>query len=243
MAQGSFTNILPDPNNAYNDAGQAAGSTKGAGFSSVKLSSQHEIMQGRTNSGRLITRDNSHHKFNVDISYNPMTREDFEPVYSFLLQKRGFLKPFFVSLPQYKEPRDSTFSASAHTDTLSPTADHAAGLTNMLVTSSNYLSATHGKPRPGDLFTINDTNDSNHKKAYQVTRVEDNSDYESGQPTTAQVRVHFMPALQRAVKGSTSTLTFANPLLRVVIKNDISEYSLGSNGLYEFSLKLEEAQN
>ena len=112
----------------------------------------------------------------------------------------------------------------------------------MLVTSTNYLSATHGQPRPGDLFTINDTNDSNHTKAYQVTRVENNSDYDTGQPSTAQVRVHFMPALQRSVKASTATLQFADPLFRVMLKDDIQEYSIGPNGLYEFSLGLEEVQ-
>jgi len=234
-----FTNILPDPNNAYNDAGQATGPQKGAGFASVKLSSQHKIMQGRTNSGRLITRDNSHHKFKVDITYNPLTREEFEPVYSFLLHQRGFLKPFFVSLPQYKEPRDSDFRNSVYTDALSPTADHAAGLTNMEVTAASYSSASHGKPRPGDLFTINDDSNSNHKKAYQVTKVEDSGDYTDS--VDSGIRVHFMPALQRAVDEE-ATLTFANPLIRVVMASDVQEYSLGVDGLYSFSLKLEEAQ-
>ena len=98
MAQGDFTNILPDPNNAYNNAGQATGTQKGPGYSQVKLTSQHELMKSRTNSGRLIAIDNSHHKWNIDISYNPMTRDEFEPINSFLNQRRSFLKPFKVSL-------------------------------------------------------------------------------------------------------------------------------------------------
>ena len=246
MAAADFTNILPDPNNAYNDAGQAAGSQKGPGYASVKLASEHEIMKTKTNSGRMITRDNSHHKWTIDITYNPMTREEFEPVYSFLLQKRGFLKPFFVSLPQHKEPRDSNFASNSDVNNFSPTADHDAGLTNMMITVAGYDStvASNGKPRPGDVFTIDDTNDSNHTKTYQVTRVETSTDYETGTtaPTDAQLRVHFIPALQRSVQASTTDLIFSNPLFRVYCATDVQEYQLGSNNLYEFSLKLEEAQ-
>ena len=91
-----FTNILPDPNNAIGESGQTGG-TAGPGYSSVKLSSEHKMMNTRTKSGRLISREVSGHKWNISISYNPMTRAEFEPVYSFLLQKRGSLTPFFVS--------------------------------------------------------------------------------------------------------------------------------------------------
>ena len=111
-----FTNILPDPNNAIGESGQAGG-TAGPGYSSVKLASEHQMMNTRTNSGRLISREVSGHKWNIDISYNPMTRDEFEPIYSFLLQKRGSLTPFFVSLPQYKAPRDTTFATFVASNT------------------------------------------------------------------------------------------------------------------------------
>ena len=38
-----FTNILPDPNNAIGESGQAGG-TAGPGYSSVKLASEHKMM-------------------------------------------------------------------------------------------------------------------------------------------------------------------------------------------------------
>jgi len=243
MAQGAFTNILPDPNNAYNNAGQAIGTQKGPGYSQVKLTSQHELMKSRTNGGRLIAIDNSHHKWNIDISYNPMTREEFEPINSFLNQRRSFLKPFKVSLPQYRLPRSSLFSiASSHYNNLSPTTDTEAGFTNLYVTNTGYNRNSHGTPLPGDIFNISDSTDSNHEKAYQVTHVETASDYQSSAPADAtHIRIHFIPALQRDVDSS-ATLTFFNPLFRVITTNDTQEYSLGTNNLYGFSLKLEEAQ-
>lgn len=235
-----FTNRLPDPNSAYNDAGQAAGTTVGPGFSSVKLSSEHKINNTRTNSGRLISRELSGHKWNIDISYNPLTRAEFDPVYSFLLQSRGSMKPFFISLPQHAAPKNTTFASYGDVNNFSPTSTHAPGLTNMLLEETGYTYSS-GTPSPGDMFTITDSNDSNHTKAYQVTKIETSNDFQDALPGSNQLRVHFIPALQRQV-STAAKIIFSNPLFRVVLQNDIQEQSLNVDGLYQFSLKLEEAQ-
>ena len=76
-----------------------------------------------------------------------------------------------------------------------------------------------------------------------VTRVETNADYYTGatQPSTAQVRIHFTPELAKQV-GARDDFKFHNPLVKVVLANDIQQYSLGTNGLYQFGLQLEEVQ-
>lgn len=240
----TFTNILPDPNNAIGDAGQTGGSS-GPGYSSVTLSSEHEIMNTRTNSGRLISRELAGHKWDIGISYNPMIREDFEPVYSFLLQKRGSFSPFFVSLPQYKAPRDPSFATFVATNTFLTAFAGAAGTTNLMIDQASYVRASNGTPRPGDVFTITDAADSNHTKTYQVTRIETADAFEENvtPPSDAskQLRIHFIPALQRSVSND-AEINFDNPLFRVIMKSDVQEYSLNSDNLYSFSLKLEEAQ-
>jgi hypothetical protein len=238
-----FTNILPDPNNAIGEAGQSGG-TAGPGFASVKLASEHKMMNTRTNSGRLISREISGHKWNIDLSYNPMTRDEFEPVYSFLLQKRGSLTPFFVSLPQYRVPRDSTFATFVASNTFTSAAAGSAGDTNLLIEKSGYDKDTNGIAKPGDIFTVTDSSDSNHVKVYQITRVENEDDYLSGSTPTiqaTQLRVHFIPALQRDL-SSGSNINLHDPKFRVVLKNDVQEYDLNTDNLYSFSLKLEEAQ-
>lgn len=48
-----------------------------------------------------------------------------------------------------------------------------------------------------------------------------------------------MPGLQKATFNN-ADLVFTNPLMRV-IATDVQEYALGNDGLYTFSLKLEEA--
>ena len=239
----SFLDILPDPSNPIGIGGQAlatsSGGTNGPGFASVSFSSEAPIQMSRTNSGRVITRSIAGHKWTIQIKYNPMTRDQFEPVYNFLLEKNGRLNPFFVKLPQQSTSRNAAFVSANPTITTATTG--AAGSGFILQAGHNTTEAT--QPQPGDMFTITDTNDSLHTKAYRVTRVMGNGTYNSAlhsQPTTAQRIVYFTPHLQRAVaQGATCDYT---PLIRVMQVADVQQYNLGTNNLYEFSLSLEECQ-
>lgn len=210
----AIQNILPDPFNKITDAGEVDNTNgdAGPGFASVKLSSEQPIMRDRTNSGRLITRAAAYHKWSIDISYNPLTKEEFSPVYNFLLHKQGSLKPFFVSLPQYRNQgiTDKTVSSDA-----------AAGSTTLYCTTTDIT--------PGALLRITDSQDSNHTKAYMVTRVGTNN-------------ITVTPGLAKFVNAG-ATLDFTAPTIKVIQTSDVQEYSLGTNNLYSFSLKLEEVSN
>ena len=241
MAFNSFQNVLPDVNNTVGDAGQAAG-TAGPGFASVKFTSEQPMLRDRTNSGRILARSIVAHKWKIAITYNPMTRTEFEPVFNFLLQRRGALNHFFVSLPQYRVPQNTSFATYAASNNLEAASSFVAGATQALIGKTGYSNTSNGTPKPGDLFTIAGTN-SNHLKAYMVTRVEDSSDYLSGQaqPLSSQVRIHFAPGFSKAVGGA-DDFRFHNPLIKVVLAQDIQEYSLNTDGLYQYSLQLEEVQ-
>lgn len=238
----SFQNILPDPNNSIGDAGQSAG-TAGPGYSSVSLKSVQPTIRDFTNSGRLLARSIASHKWTIDIKYNPMTKEQFDPIYTFLLQRQGAINPFFVSLPQYRVPQSSNFATYAGSNNLEADVTVTAGSTSALIEKSGYNNndGSNSKPLPGDLFTISGTN-SNHKKAYMVTRVETDADYLSGTvaPNNSQVRIHFIPPMSKQVEAADDFI-FHNPLIKV-IATDTQQYSLNTNNLYEYSLKLEEVQ-
>jgi len=242
----SFQNILPDPNNAISYAGDddsaSVGVVNGSGFASVKFTSEQPTLRDRTNSGRLLSRAIVAHKWKIGITYNPMTRVEFEPIYNFLLQKRGGLNSFFVSLPQYRVPQDSTFATYAASNNLEAAGAMVAGATEALLVKSGYSNTTNKTPRPGDLFTISGTN-SNHLKAYMVTRVETTADYLTGaaQPSSSQVRIHFSPGFSKAV-GTGDDFIFHNPLVKVILSSDVQQYSLNTDGLYQYSLNLEEVQ-
>ena len=234
MAFSSFANRLPDPVFKITEAGENSNSgLAGPGFASVKFSSQQPISISRANSGRVISRAIVSHKWKIQITYNPMTRDEFEPVYNFLLEKRGRLKPFFVKLPQHS-PRTTT----SGTYTIQGPA--SAGSSSILTT----VSSLSGGLRPGDLVTINDSQNSNHTKAYQIVKVNDSTNKLSSDTdlnNANERRLFLVPPLARTVSNS-STVTFANPLIKVMLQSDIQEYDLGTNNLYQFSLNLEEVQ-
>ena len=233
-----FQNTLPDPNNAIGSGGQASG-TNGPGFAAIKFASESPVQVSRTNSGRVITRSVAGHKWNISITYNPMTRENFEPIFSFLLQQKGRLNPFYVQLPNQYTSRNAAFNTHLNSNNILVDGSLAAGVSVMKTDNHNSTQTT--SPQPGDMFTITDTSDSLHTKAYRVTRVTNNTDYLSGfQPATDERYVYFTPNLSRATSDN-SIVVFKNPKIRVILKSDVQEYSLGTNNLYTFSLNLEEA--
>ena len=113
----------------------------------------------------------------------------------FYLQRRGPLNPL-VSLPQYRT-QDSSFATHVASENLEATAAYTAGKTIMTLDGSTYDASTDNYPSPGDMFTVSGT-DSNHKKAYMVTRVETNADYKGTQPGADQARIHFVPGSSKS---------------------------------------------
>ena len=106
-----------------------------------------------------------------------------------------------------------------------------------------YNFNTNGTPTPGDLFTVEDSANSNHLKAYMVTRVETNSNYlnTAAQPGVAQLRIHFTPGASKTMNAG-AKLVFHNPLIKVISTKDIQQYALNTDNLYSYSLDLREVQ-
>jgi len=110
----SYTNILPDPFNNIKNSGKDNGTTGAApGFATLKVSSTFNTILARTNSGRAVHSSTGSHIWKFSLSYNLLTREQFEPLYNFLQHLKGKLTPFYVNLPQARTSQSTTFSAAA----------------------------------------------------------------------------------------------------------------------------------
>lgn len=216
----NFTDILPDPSNKIGLAGQAdVAGIAGPGFATVKLSSVELMMKSRVNSQRVTGFSASHHKWEIDINYNPMTCDIFHVVYVFLMQQKSSLLPFYVSLPQYANQSISNKTTSGNK-----------------LKGDNILLLTDTGVTPGTIFTI-----LNEDKIYKITRVETENDYYefAGSPGAGQERIHITPALQKDMDGGTN-ITFTDLKFWVVQQGDVIEYALNKNNLFSFSIKLEE---
>jgi hypothetical protein len=240
----AFSNILPDPVNKITNAGVAdnTNGTAGPGFASVSLRSVRDTQVSRTISGRGVTRSQGSQMFDIDIQYNPMSRAEFEPVFSFLLSRNARRTPFYVQLPQYASPRNATWATFVTANAITTSAANNAGSTNMLITNASMVAGS-GDPSPGDMFTITDSTNTNHTKAYLITRVENSTVFESGGGTVAvnSRRIHFVPPLTKTTPAG-ATVNFIAPKIRCILKSDIQEYSLNTNNLFQFTLNLEEIQ-
>ena len=212
-------NTLPDPVNTIDEAGtDASGGVAGPGFKTVKLTSNQNVLTSRSRTGITYRRINQYHQWKVDISYNKLTKAQFNTVYPFLLQRQSFQEAFFVDLPQYSNTGSITTSV--------PNISQPAGQHYLAVTNSANI-------QKGDLLTISDSTDATHKKAYKITAIDSSNHY-----------LFVTPTLQRKVdKTSGATIAFdvVTPKIRVIAVGSTIDYTLDSSGLYSFSVKLEEA--
>jgi hypothetical protein len=217
----TFTNILPDPNNLIGRAGESDPTTgsPGPGYASVKLSSMQPIMKTRVNSGRLEVTNADFHKWIIDITYNSMPREEFDPVFTFLRYRDTTLQPFLVSLPQYAD--------QGITDKVSLGA-HIKGSPTLLITGTGVT--------PGSVLQI-----LGNTKIYQVTRVETETDFyiQDTVVSAGTERLHITPGLQESITGG-ETVSFTDVLFTVVQMGETSGYTLNDKTLFSFGLKLEE---
>lgn len=219
-------NRLPDPDWGIDQDGTGGASfTKGPGFASVNVSSKQPVMRDRTNSGRLISRVQMYHQWRIDISYNPMTEAQFDPIYSFLLRKQAEASAFYVVLPQDKLT-SGDFYTLADAGNVTATANTSAGARALTLDGFTDFDADN-LPPAGTYFNI----PSIDFKTYMITAAELNS---------PDADISFIPALNKNITNS-DNFEFLTVQFRVVQVGDTSQYSLGTTGLYQFSLKLEEA--
>ena len=239
----SFSNVLPDPIRRITDQGDIDPSgVAGPGFSGVRFSSNQDTQVSRTNSGRGVHRDQESQFWSFTIRYNPMLREQFDPVDAFLAGRNARKDPFFVVLPQYSRPKNPSFAAYLSQYDALVAGTYASGTSAFMMRMSGGATMLY-PPRPGDMFTVTDPANVNHLKVYKVTAVETNARYQQGktQPNINQCRIHISPALQRTTYND-AKINFLDPMFRVIAKSDVREYDLDTENLYSFSLDVEEIQ-
>ena len=259
---------LPDPNyKRYHDGSDNASGTAGPGFASIKLTNDQRVLTSRTNSQRVLARAIAGQKWKIDINYNPMTQAEFAPVYAFLLAKQGPINSFFVSLPQYRAPQNSTWATHAASGTISPRVEGAvvAGKSQIIMQAYDHASiGEHSSmpvwnptddegyiypngPAPGDMITFEDSADATHTKAYLITAAEMTPDDNS--VNADQVRLTITPPLVKNVSNHAHIVlgnkryqvtTVLVPKIKVIMPQPLSTYTLNKDNLYSFSLKLEE---
>jgi len=177
-------------------------------FQAINVESKQRNIYSETVSGRIQARQIGKQQWAFSAKYNPMTREEFAPVYAFLVSQKGRFGTFTIVPPVI-----STTSGTA-TGTMTSGAE-SAGSTSISV------SGFTGDIKAGDFVKF-----ASHSKVYMVTA-----------DRSGAGDMSIEPALIEAVTNGTE-ITYTDVPFKMRLNNDIQTYSLSSNEYFEVDVDM-----
>lgn len=158
----------------------------------------------------------------------PLSRADFNSIFSFVVQQDGKVESFTVVPPVISNTTGTmtgtmTVSSVSSADPLMSTS---AGSSAVGVVED---STANGTLKKGDLIKF-----SNHNKVYMITEDFTLSNDSSVQP------LNFYPPLVESVVGGTTTITYNSVPFRVFFETDDVGYTLQTDGLYRYDINVRE---
>ena len=227
----AYSTIFPAPGTLIDSAGKTNNLTglPAPGFAGLNIKANQPVRVVRARSSRGLPISGSSFFWSFDISYHEMTVEEYEAIENFLLGHNTKVNPFYITLPNYAQPRPSGYETFLNGADLSIDSTVYAGDKTITVNSTN------ASLLPGCFLNIDDDSDALHKGTYKVTRVETPTNF-SGDPVAAnKLRLSLFPEVQRDQVG-TITARLVNPTFRVIQTGDTqAEYSQNNTVSFGFS--------
>lgn len=180
--------------------------------SAIQVSSLKFNLMSESLSGRRQVRGIGSQRWAITASYNPMTRAEFMPVFSFIVAQDGQFETF-----QFVPPIVGTTAGSA-TGTVTTNTSVAIGATTVSLTGLT------GVLKAGDYVKF-----ANHSKIYMLMADR------SGAGTVA-----IQPPLVAAV-ASGQGVTYVNVPFTVRLNNDLQEYTLNGFERFVYQVDMVEA--
>jgi hypothetical protein len=181
-------------------------------FQAINVVSKHKNLMSEAISGRVQVRAIGGQKWQFTAKYNPMTRVEFMPVYSFVTAQQGMLGTFTI-VPPVISSTSGTASGTALVN-----GNHAIG--DRTITVDGFT----GSLKAGDFVKF-----ANHSKVYMLT-----ADRSGAGTMTIE------PALV-ATLANDEVITYNSVPFTMRLSNDIQEYSLSANEYYTYEIDMAEA--
>lgn len=191
---------------------------------SVELTSMHNTQVNVSHSLRQTASTRGSQRFRIKFDYAPMTRDEFAPIFAFLMEQKGRFEKFTVALPN-QEPR-GILTAAAN-EQLKINANASAG-SNTIQIKNHSVGSVNGFYKQGDFFRI-----GGRPKVYVVR-----SDVQSA-PVNAPTTVEFYPQLTENV--NTNDVVHFEPVFQVALMSDESSVVMPLNQTNQFSVEFIEA--
>lgn len=181
-------------------------------FSAINVTSRSSNVMTETRSGRRQVRSIGAQRWAFTAQYNELKREEFAPVFAFIMTLDGQLNTFTIVPPVI-----STTSGTA-TGTALTNGAHSIG------DNTIAIDGITGTLKAGDFVKF-----SNHDKVYMVTA-----------DRNAAGILNIRPGLLASVADNT-TITYNNVPFTMRLDNDVQEYSLSGFDRYQYEIDMVEA--
>ena len=178
-------------------------------FEAINLESRHNNVMSETVSGRMQVRTLGGQRWSFTAKYNPMTREEFQPVFAFVMSQQGRFGTFTI-VPPVIGDASGDVSGTALVN-----ATTAAGATSVA------MDGITGTIKAGDFIKF-----ASHSKVYMVTA-----------DRAGAGSVSIEPPLVSSVTDN-EAITYDSVPFLMRLANDVQSYNLASNEYYEYELDM-----
>jgi len=180
----------------------------------INIKSNQTTIVSTAINGRRQARQLQNQRWSMTVSFPPMTRASFAPIFAFITAQRGRKESFTYTPPIIDD------ALGTETGSVLVNGVHAVGDTTIAMDA--FAGDGAGRFKAGDFLKF-----ASHDKVYMVV-----SDVTS---SSNAATVTIEPPLTTALAND-SAVTYDSVPFTVALKNDIQEFVIGQDALYRYEL-------
>lgn len=180
----------------------------------IKIKNNQTTIVSTSISGRRQARQLQNQRWEMTVSFPPMTRANFAPIFAFITAQRGKKETFTYTPPLIDD------ALGTETGSVLVNGVHAVGDTTIAMDA--FAGDGAGRFKAGDFLKF-----ASHDKVYMVV-----SDVTS---SSNAATVTIEPPLTTALADN-SAVTYDSVPFTVALKNDVQEFQIGQDALYRYEL-------
>jgi len=180
----------------------------------IKIKNNQTTIVSTSISGRRQARQLQNQRWEMTVSFPPMTRTNFAPIFAFINSQRGRKETFTYTPPIIDD------ALGTETGSVLVNGVHAVGDTTIAMDA--FAGDGAGRFKAGDYIKF-----ASHDKVYMVV-----SDVTS---SSNAATVTIEPPLTTALADN-SAVTYDSVPFTVALKNDAQEFQIGQDALFRYEL-------
>jgi len=182
----------------------------------INIKSNQTTIVSLSISGRRQARQLQNQRWEMQVSFPPMTRASFAPIFAFITAQRGRKESFTYTPPIIDD--------SLGTETGSVLVNGVHAVADTTIAMDGFAGDGAGRLKAGDFIKF-----ASHDKVYMVV-----SDVTS---SSNAATVTIEPPLTTALAND-SAVTYDSVPFTVALVNDIQTIALGGDGFYRFEVDM-----